>query len=685
MLRILLLLAALLAPFTPAAIAADPITLSSLLREMADADAIARFPDPAYTCAQFSSYDRASTTPDDPQTWFANADAGKFLRTEQREGRTEHVMADMAGPGAIVRIWSANPKGTMRIYLDGSDVPQIEAPMEEILGGKWSVEGMTIGEPFAGVRSRGWNLYLPIPYATRCVVTSDRDGFYYQINYRTYEPGTHVWVFRRQAVRDAADVLADVGKRLLAGGIPGARAAGRPVVKRATLAPGESVELRPEAGQRVIRMLSLKLEAPDPAQAARSVVLEGTFDGERTVRCPVGRLMGDLTAPHQTRRWRVAAPGAGTCYWPMPYRESALLRLTNHGQQSVGVQATLAVDGWNWDDRSMHFHAVWRAEHDLPTRPMRDWSFVHVRGRGVLAGDALGVMNPVADWWGEGDEKIFVDGEAFPSHFGTGTEDYYGYAWCSPKPFSHPLHAQPRCDGHEHGNNWGHTSLARLRALDAIPFDESLRFDMEVWHWKACRVAYDAATFFYALPGAAVLSPADDPRALAAAAATPIPQPPPLPPPFRIEGAIECEKMKITDRSEGLAAVVQDMRGFAERTWSGEAHLWVQGRGVGDFIEVEIPVPAPPDDTPRRLILHATKSWDYGIVRPSVNGVALPEIDLSSGAEGRCLPTGPIDLGVHTPDAGRFLLRLEVTGANPAASGSRAFFGLDCVTLGREP
>ena len=41
-------------------------------------------------------------------------------------------------------------------------------------------------------------------------------------------------------------------------------------------------------------------------------------------------------------------------------------------------------------------------------------------------------MNPVEAWWGEGDEKVFVDGEKFPSHFGTGTEDYYGYAWCWP-------------------------------------------------------------------------------------------------------------------------------------------------------------------------------------------------------------------------------------------------------------
>ena len=45
-------------------------------------------------------------------------------------------------------------------------------------------------------------------------------------------------------------------------------------------------------------------------------------------------------------------------------------------------------------------------------------------------------------WWGEGDQKIFVDGESFPSTFGTGTEDDYGYAYGSNRPFAGPYHAQ---------------------------------------------------------------------------------------------------------------------------------------------------------------------------------------------------------------------------------------------------
>src|SRR5207245_1572794 len=101
---------------TGSALAGDPtpITLDSLLKEMTDREAIARFPDPAYTCKQFSSYDRRSTTPDDPKTWFANDDVNQYLRVEDRivgvaDGPggsrpfkvQEWVMADMDGRNYI--------------------------------------------------------------------------------------------------------------------------------------------------------------------------------------------------------------------------------------------------------------------------------------------------------------------------------------------------------------------------------------------------------------------------------------------------------------------------------------------------------------------------------------------------------------------------------------------------------
>ena len=110
------------------------------------------------------------------------------------------------------------------------------------------------------------------------------------------------------------------------------------------------------------------------------------------------------------------------------------------------------------------------------------------------------------------------------SHFGTGTEDYYGYGWTDPTLFSRPYHAQTRADGPV---NFGHTSLNRLHVLDAIPFQRRLRFDMEVSHWDI-REPFDMAMgtvpFFYARPGATHNVPMPD------AASVQIPALPATPP-----------------------------------------------------------------------------------------------------------------------------------------------------------
>ncbi|MHC4631564.1 MAG: DUF2961 domain-containing protein, partial [Planctomycetota bacterium] len=116
-------------------------------------------------------------------------------------------------------------------------------------------------------------------------------------------------------------------------------------------------------------------------------------------------------------------------------------------------------------------------------------------------------------WWGEGDAKIWVDGESFPSIFGTGTEDYYAYSYGGQNRrfYDHPFHAQVRVmdfDQNYRGQvpivrvTRGYSTETRTRAIDSMPFGESLQVDMEIWHWADCQVDYNAATYWYARPGA---------------------------------------------------------------------------------------------------------------------------------------------------------------------------------------
>src|SRR5205085_7110075 len=111
--------------------------------------------------------------------------------------------------------------------------------------------------------------------------------------------------------------------------------------------------------------------------------------------------------------------------------------------------------------------------------------------------------------------------------------------------------------------------------------------------------------FFYARPGATT-----NRKPQPEEAAKTLPKPTPLPPPFSIAHAIECESMKVLSSTPAILVIPQDMREFGQRKWSGEGQLWVQGKDVGSFVELEIPTGAGDDGKkPVKATLYATKSW----------------------------------------------------------------------------
>src|SRR6185436_11425452 len=166
---------------------------------------------------------------------------------------------------------------------------------------------------------------------------------------------------------------------------------------------------------------------------------------------------------------------------------------------SIAVAGSIAVAAAPFGKDSLLFHAGSRARHVFPARPFVDWHVAGLEGRGHYVGTLLNVENPPgAGWWGEGDEKISVDGEAFPSLFGTGTEDYFGYAWSTPERFEHAYHAQTAAAGMGFSGQW---SMNRFHVLDPIPFARALRFDLEIWHWTETSLPVDATVYWYARPG----------------------------------------------------------------------------------------------------------------------------------------------------------------------------------------
>jgi len=241
--------------------------------------------------------------------------------------------------------------------------------------------------------------------------------------------------------------------------------------------------------------------APDLLRATALVI---EMDGEVTVRAPVLDFFASGTngTAVSSLPVSVTADGMMIARWPMPFEREARIWLEHAGDGELSATLDVVSAAVQFTERSLYFYAGWHPPVRLISKPPHDHTLAEAEGAGYYVGNTLNVLNPATGWWGEGDERIYVDGEEFPSHFGTGTEDYYGYAWCSNQLFSDPYIGQTASSSHE---SFGAISLYRFHVLDAIPLASSLRFDLEVRHWgPAAEMTYDSMSVWYARPGAMI-------------------------------------------------------------------------------------------------------------------------------------------------------------------------------------
>jgi hypothetical protein len=199
----------------------------------------------------------------------------------------------------------------------------------------------------------------------------------------------------------------------------------------------------------------------------------------------------------------------------MPFKHTARIEIENTSEEDIGISGSISTAPYRWREASsMHFHANWKMDHDLvaqnindPNCKIEDISYVSTEGKGRIVGAAAFIYNPSnvptswGNWWGEGDEKIFIDQDTFPSVFGTGSEDYFNYSWSSARLFSYAYCGQPRNDG---PGNRGYVSNFRWQILDDLLFKKRVSFFMELGHHGTIPgFSYGRMVYYYQLPGGA--------------------------------------------------------------------------------------------------------------------------------------------------------------------------------------
>ncbi len=615
--------------------------------------------------AQASSYDRRSN-PGPDQDWFANGDAGQFIRDEVNEGRTEHVMMDADGPGALVRFWSANPQGTVRFYFDGASSPTLSANMQDLLSGK--IEPFF--DPIAYTVSHGFDLYFPFPYAKHLKVTVEGSrGLYYHLGYRTYDESAVVKTYDPSESSKWLPTLKSISAKLLSGPQDGSR----------KLLKSISLKLGPDStktfevsggGAHQLSLLQARLLGSrlfDPKKSGswtdrkqthnilRHILLDVYSDGKLTIRTPLSDFFVSPAGLHSygTLPMSVFTDGTMTSRLVMPYQRGLQFKVTNLNTFPVDLDWKYKSDAITWSSDTYALHAEWNMDFG-PTRPMRDMHLLNPVGEGNYVGTALHITNPTPAWWGEGDEKVYVDGESFPSTFGTGTEDFFGYAWSSAELFQHPYHAQSWCDG---PGTMGHDVVMRFQTFDPIPFKTGLKFDLEMWHWENVQADFDHVVFWYAKPGSHQFKPIQKDSLTLREIAPPAP----------VKGAIEGEGMKIVKCTGGQT---ENQEGFWQI--SAGKQLWWQDGKVGDVLEMQFKNKTAGN---YEIVANMCHAMDYGIHKISINGKEAKVIDFYGD-----LTWEKASLGSFKLPAGDNTITVECVGTNVKAKPAR-MFGLDYILL----
>ncbi len=498
------------------------VSTETLLEELISLDRLSYMPDSKYKTIQFSSYDRRSTVPGQPG-WFENSDGfgGEpvpgFLETisePDSTGTGEYLICDIRGPGAIVRTWTARINGDIDVYLDNENKPLYSGDAEEFLWNTaWALDNDSDSIFLESVFRQNDACYFPVPFSRRCRIVWKGDIsqlHFYQIQVRLYNDNVAIRTFNKADIGNANDLIEKIA------GVfnnPGSviRDNGYEVTGEILVPAGKTVTVDTLSGTGQITQLAFRIKSGDINNGLRKNILSLFFDDSSVpqVHSPIGDFFGAAPGinPYSSLPFTVDEDGLMMCRFPMPFEEKALIMIDNRADEDMLLEYSYHKADYDWiEGSSMHFRAQWRIDRNLTASNInvQDIPYLVARGKGRFVGVAAFIKNPSSvpsswgNWWGEGDEKIFVDDDTRPSVFGTGSEDYFNYSWSSSALFDHIYCGQPRNDGPA---NRGFVTNYRFQIIDDIVFNSGFAFFMELYHHGIVNdFDYGRICYYYAPP-----------------------------------------------------------------------------------------------------------------------------------------------------------------------------------------
>ncbi len=429
------------------------------------------------------------------------------------------------------------------------------------------------------------------------------------------------------------------------------------------IAPGGTLTLAELAGPGVITHIWFTI-AHDAPFYSRLLTLRMYWDGEESpsVECPIGDFFAighGVDKAFISLPIRVSSEGrARNCYWPMPFKKSARITVTNESDKRC--HAFYYYIDWQKHPKlpkeTACFHAMYRQE--FPCVMGRNYLLADIEGRGHYVGTIQSVYHVSPGWYGEGDDFFFIDGEKEPSLRGTGTEDYFCDAWGF-RQQDGPFYGTPLWEGYNTGDR---STAYRFHIPDPVTFKKSLRVEIE---HKGSQTFPDGKVDGFI--------ERDDLMSSVALwyQVEPHKRWPALPPgperlPFVEQTLLVGWKAVPAAKHSEQPVEVQPVGGATDGK-----QLWFRPGEAQGWVEVSFNVTK---EQTAELWLKTLHSWDYGIYRVKLDGKEVGTFDLQNA---NITPT-PHRLGMKLLAAGEHTLRFECTGKSEKSKGY--LLGFDALT-----
>ena len=296
-----------------------------------------------------------------------------------------------------------------------------------------------------------------------------------------------------------------------------------------TIAPGATVTLAEIEGSGIIQNMWFT------GYVGHSFILRIYWDGQShpSVEAPLSAFFGcaydenfidrDGNYPVLNSAVMLVAPGRGlNCFFEMPFKKHCLITMENRGEKPENLYYIITGCRREISEDIAYFHASYRQEH--PVTRGRSYTVIDgIEGKGQFLGLTLAAgMNGNNSCWVEGEARMYIDDDEYPSIHYTGTEDYFTGSY----GFGNDIYRKQyqTFSGHYSGlfavlgrnsefyNGQQRFLLYRFHVPDPIHFETGFRMTIDNLGWTGPRYDdYTSVAYWYqTLPSAKLKAlPAD--------------------------------------------------------------------------------------------------------------------------------------------------------------------------------